>query len=196
MKTIDSLPRVDLDRHNIWQYANAPKMAAFLAKKKAFYEAAHTQFWKDFYTNFFDLDTANDWGCAYWGQILGVSRTIKDNDGQPFVMSLTQYRLVLKGEFLKYVSNGSVPDLNKWLNVVFSQYGKAYSDDNFDMTIALFAFLFDPPEEVLWLLKNVDWLPRPAGVGWSIERHSQWETLDGELMFTLDNQPIFFREAL
>lgn len=151
----------------LWQYNNAEKLQALLKAKQAWYSANHEQFWQEWYDNVFNLFTANDFGLSVWGKILDFKRQISLNDGSVYTLSTEQYRLLLKGRFLMFRKHGTVNQINAYLKLLFGAQGRAYVLDNHNMTTA-YVFEFQPTEEQQFLFDNVDFLPRPAGVGYEI----------------------------
>lgn len=63
---------VDLLQAILWQYTKAVRLQRLLELKSEYYEENQTQFWTDWITDVFDLQTANDFGLAVWAQILNV----------------------------------------------------------------------------------------------------------------------------
>lgn len=158
---------VNLLNHILWQYDQAKNLKSLLTQKSAWINENLADFWANWYTDVFDLNTANEFGLAVWGRILNVNRQIKTNQNQVYNLSCEQYRLILKGQLQVFRMKGTVNEINLWLKTVFGQYGRAYVLDNLDMTTA-YIFEFLPTEEIHFLLNNVDFLPRPAGVGYEI----------------------------
>lgn len=182
MLILENTPQVNYERHNIWQYLTAPKMQGFLAARKAFINRAHTAFWDKYLNDFFNIDTADEWGLVLWGQILNQPRQAVNLQGQSVVLSLEQYRLLLKGLFYKSMSDGTIPSINKFLNVVFqNRLGKVYCRDNFNMTYLPIVFTYQPTQDVIDLIENFDIFPRPACVGWKIEIALEEILLDKDL---------------
>jgi hypothetical protein len=62
----------------LWRYNNAKNLTALLQSKQTWYDENYTEFWNDWYTNVFNLETANNFGCAVWAIILGLSLNISD----------------------------------------------------------------------------------------------------------------------
>lgn len=60
----------------IWRNNQAPVLNSLLEAKQAWYAENHTQFWDDWCTNVFNLQTANEFGLSVWAQILGVPLTL------------------------------------------------------------------------------------------------------------------------
>ncbi len=168
MNTLQIDPQINLKQCLLWQYNNAPALRALLLQKEAWYKAHQQEFWEYWYNNVFNLETADDFGLQVWGEILDFPRQVRSVDGQLHVLTNEQYRAVLKGQMLKFNMGATAPEINKWLQVVFGSKGKVYCLDNLDMTAVPFVFEQAPSDEILWLLANVDFLPRPAGVGYQV----------------------------
>lgn len=151
----------------LWQYDNAEALKSLLTQKTAWINTNNAQFWKDWYDNVFNLQTANDFGLSVWGKILNFPRQITLKDGTVYNLSTEQYRIILMGQLQKFRMRGTVPEINRWLNTVFGKQGRAYVLDGLDMT-TVFVFEFKPTSDQQFLIDNVDFLPRPAGVGYEI----------------------------
>ena len=168
MKTLQIIPEINLKKCLLWQYNNAPALRALILQKQDWYKTHQEDFWNYWYNSVFNLDTADDFGLTVWGEILDFPRQVKSADGSLHVLTTEQYRTVLKGQMLKFNMGVTAPEVNKWLSVVFGAQGKAYCLDNLDMTAIPFVFEQSPSDAILWLLSNVDFLPRPAGVGYEV----------------------------
>lgn len=180
---------VDLLRAVLWQYDGATGLQSLLSSKSDWYVVNQTEFWTNWRRDVFDLTTANDFGCAVWGVILGIplSIGIPGSGSRPVfgfgpdnlnfengnfgrrsagVASLTveQKRLILRLRYYQLVSDGSVPHTNYVLQQVF---GQGYVLDNHDMT-ATFVFESPIPAQIRTVIDQFDLLPRPAGVGINI----------------------------
>lgn len=171
----------------LWQYNKATTLIALLKAKQAWYDANYTQFWQDWYTNVFDLRTANDFGCAVWSIILRLPLSVEyeASDGanwgfgpsqQNFehgnfapqtlsVLPLTvaQKRLVLQLRYLQLTTRGCPPQINKRFFQLFKDLGPAYVVDNLNMTMT-YVFAFTIPAPLSFILKYYNLLPAPAGV--------------------------------
>jgi hypothetical protein len=180
---------VDLLRALLWQYEEATGMQSLLATKSAWYSENQTEFWESWRRDVFDMTTANDFGCAVWGVILGIPLSL----GQPGTgdrpvwgfgdnnlnfenanfgrdsagvagLTLEQKRLVLRLRYFQLVSDGSVPHTNLILKTVF---GQGYVLDGMNMT-ASYVLTTALPSQVVAVLEQFDLLPRPAGVAINI----------------------------
>lgn len=83
---------VDILSALIWRNNEAPGLQSLLESKQDWYEQNHTQFWTDWCTNVFNLDTANDFGLSVWAQILGVplNLIVAPNNGPQFGFGFPQ----------------------------------------------------------------------------------------------------------
>jgi hypothetical protein len=74
---------VDLLQALLWQYNEAEALQSLLKQKQDWYDTNQTQFWNDWYINVFNLQTANDFGCAVWSIILNLPLEINANPDPP-----------------------------------------------------------------------------------------------------------------
>lgn len=63
---------VDVLRALLWRNDESTNLQALLQSKQNWYSTNHEQFWADWVTNVFNLNTANDFGLSVWALILGV----------------------------------------------------------------------------------------------------------------------------
>lgn len=77
---------VDVLSALLWRQNEASALQSLLQSKQDWYAANHEQFWTDWITNVFNLDTANEFGLSVWAQILGVPLTliVAPNSGPQF----------------------------------------------------------------------------------------------------------------
>lgn len=165
-KIFENIPRLDLSTHIIWQYGNAVHLQSLTSAKQDWYKKSHTEFWQNWHKDVLNISTANDYGLSLWGNLLQVSRTY-EIDGQMTTLDTEQYRLLLRGRLLYLRMNGSVPDINKYLKLLFAEDGIAFVRDNLDMTMT-YVLDFTPTENQMAVMLNTNLLPRPAGVGYKI----------------------------
>ncbi len=137
----------------------------------------------------FDLATANYFGLSVWAIILGQPIVFNnssdpgqvpwgfgtDNEnfengnfattqGFTYALPVGAARTLLQLRYFQLTSSGTVPETNRMLKYVFGdQYGAAWVVDNHDMTQTYF-FDFLLTAELTYIIKNLDALPRPAGV--------------------------------
>lgn len=187
---------VNLTDSIIWQYANAKAFTALVRAEQDWYAKNVTEFLNFWREKMLNLDQADDFGLSVWGKILNFKRQIILEDGSVYVLGTQAYRLLLKGQFLKMTTNGSVPECNRYLNLIFGEQGLSYVIDNGDMTIS-YIFEFKPTQEQLFLLENVDFLPRPAGVKYEIlVLDDQFLGFDGSNMQPFDHGILYNRKSL
>lgn len=85
--------------------------------------------------------------------------------GSSFQLTTEEKRLVLKLRYFQLISNSSIPQINQFLNTIFSAYpGQVYVIDGLKMFIRV-VFTFDPGDRLIFILKKYDLIPRGAGVG-------------------------------
>ncbi len=172
----------------IWQYQNAKNIKSILQSKQNWYDTNQTQFWTDWYTNVFNLATANSFGLSVWSIILGqpivfnnaadpskipwgfgtpnvnfTQGNFAGGAGGSYVLPMAAARILLQLRAFQLVSSGTVPEVNRMLAVVFKDYGAAWLIDNHDMT-QTYMFNFPLTADMVYIFNNIDVLPRPAGV--------------------------------
>lgn len=155
-------PSIDFEKHIFWQYNNAPAINSLMQSKQEWYDVNQTQFWNDWVSDVLNIKTANDYGLAIWGSLLQIPRTYLVN-GENLTLSTNQYRTVILARLRLLKTRATVPEINKLLQFLFGQYGKAYVVDNYNMTMT-YHFNFNLSDLQLAILQNITLLPRPAGV--------------------------------
>jgi hypothetical protein len=184
---------VDLMQSILWQYNDAENLIELLQQKQDWYNANQTEFWQNWYDDVFNLQTANNFGCAVWAIILDIpisyetapppaadfyfgfdeynsnfdNSNFASNDPLQPILTLSQKRLVLRLRYFQLVTNGVIPDINRFIQWLFADDGNVYVVDNLDMSMT-YVFEFQPSDDVLFVLNLYDILPRPAGVSVSI----------------------------
>ena len=163
MQTIHEYdPSIDLTKHIFWQYNNAPAFNSLINAKQDWYNTNQVTFWTNWVSDVLNITTANDYGLAIWGILLGVPRNYNVN-GSNVALTTEQYRTVLQARLLLLKIRGTVPEINNLLKFLFGKYGKAYVVDNHNMTIT-YRFNFNLSALQIAVLQNVSLLPTPAGV--------------------------------
>lgn len=178
---------VNLLRAILWQYEDAEKLKALIQAKQDWYEKNQTQFWSDWFSNVFNVDTANDFGLAVWGRILdvGLGLNVESTIGLPHfgfgihhqnfnngpfaratngeqALSTDQKRLIIKLRYFQLISRGAVTEINQFMGELFSPYGSVYVRDGLDMTMT-YVFKFQPTSQIQTVL-NMGLLVQPAAV--------------------------------
>lgn len=188
----------------LWQYESAEKLVNLALRKQESFNKLHTAFWRDWYRDVFNIDTANDFGIEVWARILGVQLgyTIApqlDKIGFGFGLnrknfsapsnfgvrsegfqnlSTSQKRMLLKMRYVQLTHRPSVPIINEALNRIFND-GRGttvYVYDNYQMEFAAYVFSQEPAREVKELLEQFDLLPRPSTLkmAWVVERRKSF----------------------
>lgn len=157
----------NLIQNIIWQYENAESLKSLIMAKQGWYDENLTKFWENIVDDFLNINTANDWGLNLWGKILKVSRIYNINGVQTTLSTEFYSRLIL-GKLQLIRSNGTVVEINKYLNFIFSNHKTdtslaAYVKDNYDMSV-YYVLNFEPTDEELALIYSRTFLPTPAGV--------------------------------
>jgi hypothetical protein len=183
---------VNLLKALLWRQNEAPNITALLEAKQAWYDTNQTEFWEDWFTNVFNLQTCNYFGCIVWAIILGLPLTLfveptppattpfgfdatnlsnfdgsynfTSNTSAPINFTLAEQRLILQLRYRQLTSRGTVPEINKILkDLIVPTYGPAYVLDGLNMTDKII-FVDAIPSALLTILTELDLLPRPAGV--------------------------------
>jgi len=182
---------VDLLQALLWQYESALSLQSLLEQKQNWYNVNQQQFWESWYRDVFNLQTANQFGLSVWAIILDIPIIVVVTPPADVVgfgwgplhknfthgnfratagsqeLTVEQARTVLRMRYFQITSRGTVPEINKFLKILFGDLGPAYVQDNYDMTMT-YVFEFAVPSNLSYIFKNFDILPRPAGVSASI----------------------------
>jgi hypothetical protein len=144
----------------------------------------------NFYDWVWNIQTAQGWGLDVWGRIVGVSRVLPvttrylgfeemgDADIDPFnvspfysgepqveqyALSDSAFRTLILAKALANICGGSVPAINKILQLLFPGRGNCYVTDPGGMKMVyVFQFALTPVEVAVITQSGV--LPRPTGV--------------------------------
>ena len=178
---------VNLLRSILWQYENADKLKTLVLGQQEWINENHTDFWNGWIRDVFNLKTANAFGLSVWTRILNVSLTIEREQNIDDVLgfgiehenfnnggfgvatgaidnvSVEQARKMLLARYFTLTYAPTVPNINMILEVLFGA-GAVYVVDSLDMR-STYTFDGAPDYRTRDLLKNVDFLPRPAAVG-------------------------------
>lgn len=159
--------KTNLIQNIIWQYENAERLKSLISQKNDWYNTNLDEFWQKIVEDFLNIQTANDWGLNLWGKILDVSRIYNVN-GEQITLSKELYRRLILGKLSLIKSNGTVPEINKYLNFIFKDHATSTANaaivkDNFDMSV-YYVLNFEPTDEELALIYSRTFLPTPAGV--------------------------------
>ena len=157
----------NLIQNILWQYEKAENLKGLISRKENWYNTNLNDFWLKIVDDFLNIQTATDWGLNLWGKILNVSRIYNVN-GVQTTLSTELYRRLILGKISLIRSNGTVPEINKYLNFIFSNHIPATTNaavvkDNFDMSV-YYVLNFEPTDEELALIYSRTFFPTPAGV--------------------------------
>jgi hypothetical protein len=192
---------VDLLKAILWEHDSAPDLLVLANRKQDWYNTNQRDFWENWRRDVFDINTATAFGLSVWARILAVPLAVVIEDSrskealgfgtkhknfnngnfargatgeQP--LSVAQQRLVIKLRYFQLTSNGTVPEINEFLSILFENEGLVFVVDSLDMTFATYFFTFPPSSQLRFILEKYDLLPRPAGVGvqWQIQVRPSW----------------------
>jgi hypothetical protein len=148
----------------LWQYDNAKNLQSLMKSKDNFLTVNVSNFWENYFTDIFNIATANSFGLEVWGVILGVARpqyTNADNQTVPFTDDM--YRKILLASVLKFNSNSSVASFNDYFHFIFNNKS-VFLRNNYDMTVDI-VFYYEPTIEDMAVIASPYFLPLPTGVG-------------------------------
>lgn len=80
-------------------------------------------------------------------------------------LTVEQSRMLLRLRYFQMISRCTVPEINRFMSIVFGDLGTVYVQDLNDMSFVVYVFDFSPDSDLTFLLDNFDLLPRPAAVG-------------------------------
>jgi hypothetical protein len=178
----------DLSQALLWHYNKAHSLETLVLLKQLWYDVNQAGFWIDWYTDVFNLDTANDFGLNVWALILGVPMFVNipahtgtpswgfggfhhnfnrgnfDNtNGSTSGLKTEEKRIVLKLRYNKITSRCDIVRTNFVLNQIFKSFGNVYILDNLDMSItAVFGYI--PSVNLRRAIRDYDLIPRADGV--------------------------------
>lgn len=136
---------------------------------------------EDLYTFIFTYDGSNwditgsvsasgvdiaTYGITYEGIPVENDQITVTADYKAVNLTTEQYRFLLLGQILKFRMNCTIPEINRYLRIIFNQDNNenVYVTDNHNMTIT---YTINPPilsNDIVKLINNYDFLPAPAGV--------------------------------
>ena len=195
MSTIQNIDTsANILRALLWRHNSALNLQGLIQNKQDFYDVDTETFWDDWYTNVFDLRTANDFGLLVWSAILGLTITIS-NDPQPLntgwgfgefrvnwfgsnfnnptqdvPLTTEDARVLLRLRYYQLTSNATIPVINAMIADVFESFvagSPGHVVDNLNMTME-YVFNFNMSAALEELLIVFDILQRPAGVAITI----------------------------
>lgn len=204
---------VDLLKALLWEHDNAEGLKIIAQRKQDWYNLNQRDFWESWQRDVFNIDTATEFGLAVWARILNVALGVEVEDTRTIpafgfgtnhlnfnngnfarfsgtqALTVSQQRLVIKLRYFQLTSNGTVPEINEFLSVLFEAQGLVFVVDSLDMTFATYFFTFVPNSQLRFILEKYDLLPRPAGVGvqWQVQIKPSWGFGTNHLNFNNGN---------
>ncbi|HDL5817258.1 TPA: DUF2612 domain-containing protein [Mannheimia haemolytica] len=167
-----------LQKTIISQYANSPIMNRIIQFADEYLETKDC--FRQFYNIYWDIDTAEGVGLDFWGVVLGLSRFVEINDQTTcqgssiastelkdkvnptsYRMNDAMYKSMLFVKAMTNIVYATAPNINKILQILFKERGRAYFVKSGTMTARyVFEFkLLDVEKAIVMTL-----LPRPTGV--------------------------------
>ncbi|MHB8283483.1 MAG: DUF2612 domain-containing protein [Caulobacteraceae bacterium] len=179
------------------QYANSPVLSALVDDLNTWIDP--TADINQFFSNYWNIDTAVGPGLDVWGRIVGVGRVLQvatttsfgfsgpdgssgvGFDQAPFYAGGTTtsnyaltddaYRMLILAKALANISQTTIPAINQILLSLFPGRGDCYVTDGQNMTMTYhFTFALTPVEYAIVATSGV--LPRPTGVSATVVQPS------------------------
>lgn len=187
MKYLDT----DLKKVILWQYENAPKLKVIVKNQDDWHRKNHIGFYQKWYDDFFNIDTANDFGLRLWARILnvptgkqfdpqlekkafgfggfrkrfGTQSNFGARDGLRVKLTSDQLRMMIKMRYFKLTNQPTLYNVNGFLREnLWQGDNRIYVTDPKDMTFAYYVLEFTPDQTLRFLIEEMDFLPRPCGV--------------------------------
>ncbi|BBC80882.1 DUF2612 domain-containing protein [Acetobacter orientalis] len=179
----------DVQKTVLSQYSCAPTLNALIEAWNQTLDP--TRLIETWFTNIWNLDTAQGYGLDVWGRIVGVERVLtlstdsffgfaepQDLTLQPFnaapwysgTQTTSNYRLsddafrqLINAKALANITDGSITSLNAILMTLFAGQGDVWVADTGTMTLT-YTFNFAPSAVQVSLIQSSGVLMRPAGV--------------------------------
>lgn len=100
----------------------------------------------------------------FWGRIYKITRSFTLPNGSVLTLTDDEFREVIKIKQFGSRWDGTIGQMNEFLQGLFKDRGSAYMQDAQNMTVEIFVFDFPLTANELYLFQYMDILPRPAGV--------------------------------
>ncbi len=172
----------------ISQYANSPSLLRLISDLSQAIDS-HELF-DEFYDDVWNIQTAKGWGLDVWGRIVGVNRVVQlpsvvffgfeealpgpltfgsgifytgQSTTTNYALTDDAYRQLILAKAAANICDGSIPSINRLLNLLFPEQGEVYVIDNEDMTMTYkFSWVLTPVQSAIVFSSGV--LPRPTGI--------------------------------
>lgn len=185
----------DIDQTLISQYAQSPVLTQLIDNLAEYFDQSAN--WNNFYQYVWNIDTAQNWGLDFWGQVLGVSRYLQiptsadylglegsggTASGYPFGEGVfydgatatetyalldTDYRTLLYAKAFANICRTSIPVLNQLMRLLFPGLGDTYCLDTGNMTMTYYLGWAATPIQ-LAIVEQSGAVPHPTGVAVSV----------------------------
>lgn len=179
---------IDVSKSLLWRHNQAVNLQALIQNKQDAVDELNRDFWESWFTDVFNLQTANEFGLSVWSIILNTPLTIEsidpeiDNSNWGFgssrknfnsgnftafnsssALNIEEARIVLKLRYYQLVTRGTIAECNKIMSDVFGPLNNVYALDNLDMSMT-YIFTDYPSSALRGALNKFDLLPRPSTV--------------------------------
>jgi len=178
---------LELMRFLFWEYQDS-NVDALLQYQQDAMNQLTGQFFDDWITDVFNIDTCNDFGISFWAIVLDVPLLLEVDIGDEKlawgfglnranfappsnfginasgVALLTRYqkRSILKMKYLKMIGTGNPWDFNSTSSTLVGDLGTMWMKNNEDHTID-YCVDFEPPTWLVYTYANFDIFPTPYG---------------------------------
>lgn len=186
---IKDLFKADLHKAILWQYEQSPNLKALIEYKQRFYDEAVSGFWQKWYDEFYNIDTAENWGLNVWAQILNVELSKEfephekvafgfgqnrmnfnrgnfgSREGGLVHLTVEQKRTLIRTRYFSLTQAPTLDNINAHLAKYYSRgESKVYVVDHQDMTYITYTFFYKIDGALRFLIDEMDLLPRPSTV--------------------------------
>ncbi|MCH5202382.1 MAG: DUF2612 domain-containing protein [Oscillospiraceae bacterium] len=156
----------DVTLNNLQRQFGYTNISDLLMKKAEVWDKHYGDISETFNNEILNVDTCIPDALDYfWGRLYKITRNFTDNLGNLLTLTDDEFREIIKIRQFGSRWNGAIASMNEFLNNLYKDRGKAYMIDKQDMTVEIFVFEFPLSDTELFLFRNKDILPRPAGVG-------------------------------
>lgn len=181
----------DVARTVLSQYANSPILSELIQNLAAYFDP--TADLDAFYSNIWDIDTAQGAGLDIWGRIVGIDRVLEvqastyfgfsealpgsvgfnqapfyngSQTTQNYALTDDAYRTLILAKAAANICDGSIPAINQVLLSLFPGRGNCYVQEG-NMAITYY-FGFGLTDVEIAIVSSGLVLPKPAGVSFSV----------------------------
>lgn len=159
-------PFQELTLNNLQRQFGYTNLSDLLMKRAAVWDKHYGEIAQTFNDEILNFDTCiPDALDNFWGKIYRITRNFEDDDGNVLTLTDDEFREVIKIRAFGSRWDGTIGQMNEFLNNLFQKRGQCYMLDPQSMTVEMFVFNFQLSDTELFLFTKKDILPRPAGVG-------------------------------